>query len=290
MTRAEKILSRIDKKGLGLEIGPSYSPIAPKSDGFHVHVIDHLDRAQLVEKYKSDPRVRPDSIEEVDFVWHGEPYAALTGRPKGYDWIIASHVIEHAPDLVGFLNNCDRVLKDTGVLSLAIPDLRYCFDHFRPPAGLARVIDAHYSQHTRHTPGTAAEATLNYVSSRGHTSWSARAVPDEYRLMSSLEETKTAIEKMVQPGAYDDFHAWCFTPHSFRLLVHNLHALGYIALKETAFFPTAGCEFFITLGRNGQGAGLSRLELMIQAQSELGPGHGRWNNFMDAVKRRLIGR
>src|SRR6185437_1662157 len=104
----------------------SFRPTAAKKDGYQVYVVDHLNREQLIEKYQHDP-VATENIEEVDFVWRGQPYAELTGRTKFYDWIIASHVIEHTPDLIGFLNDCDSILKDDGILSLAVPDKRFCF-------------------------------------------------------------------------------------------------------------------------------------------------------------------
>ena len=123
-SRKEKGLRHIDKNGDGVEIGPSHSPIAPKRDGYKVQIIDHATREQLIEKYKSHD-VQLDNIEEVDYVWSGESYISLTGKKKFHDWIIASHVIEHTPDLIGFLNDCDSILKDDGVISLVIPDMRY---------------------------------------------------------------------------------------------------------------------------------------------------------------------
>ena len=74
MSREERILHHINKKGRGIEIGPSYNPIAPKKDGYKVHVIDHMDREQLIEKYKNED-VKLDNIEHVDFVWKGETYS-----------------------------------------------------------------------------------------------------------------------------------------------------------------------------------------------------------------------
>src|SRR5262245_28319445 len=118
MNRKEKVLQHINPNGHGIEIGPSYSPIAPKKEGYKVHIIDHMNRDQLVTKYK-DYNINIENIEEVDFVWQGESYAELTGRRKYYDWIIASHVIEHTPDLISFLNDCDAILNDQGVISLA---------------------------------------------------------------------------------------------------------------------------------------------------------------------------
>jgi len=38
LTRYEKMIFRIDAQGKGLEIGPSHSPIVPKSQGFNVEI------------------------------------------------------------------------------------------------------------------------------------------------------------------------------------------------------------------------------------------------------------
>ena len=37
MDRKEKVLSRIEKDGRGLEIGASFAPFAPKRDGYQTH-------------------------------------------------------------------------------------------------------------------------------------------------------------------------------------------------------------------------------------------------------------
>jgi hypothetical protein len=266
MLRSEKILDRIDPDSRGLEIGPSFSPIAPKRAGFHVDILDHLDREGLVRKYRQFG-VDVDQIEPVDYVWNGEPYAELIGKTKYYDWIIASHVIEHTPDLIGFLHDCDRILKDTGVLSLAIPDARYCFDHFRPPTGLSRIIDAHFNRQSIHTAGSVAEHYLNHVSCGGRISWDA-ATSGSFSFSHSLEQARGAVERVVRDQAYLDVHAWCFTPHSFRLILRDLFDLGLVPFRELAFFPTERYEFFVTLGREGDGPGMDRLEMAVRAQGE----------------------
>lgn len=50
MDRTAIILRDIDRNGLGLEIGPSHNPIAPRRSGFRVRTVDHLDREGLVAK------------------------------------------------------------------------------------------------------------------------------------------------------------------------------------------------------------------------------------------------
>lgn len=205
MNRTEIVLKHIDKDGHGIEIGPCHNPIASRKKGYNVHVIDHLDREGLIAKYR-DHHIDLDRIEEVDFVWRGENYTDLTGKSKYYDWIIASHVIEHTPDFIGFLNNCDSVLKDDGVLSLVVPDKRYCFDHYRPVTGIARIVDSHYQNSRIHTAGTAAEYFLNVVSSEGNIAWNS-SVSGDYSFVHTLEDSLQAMKSVLDEQAYLDLHA-----------------------------------------------------------------------------------
>lgn len=274
--RKSRVLAGIDREGFGLEIGPSLDPLAPKREGFKVHVIDHASREELIAKY-APHNVPLDRIEEVDFVWRGQTYLELTGRPKFYDWIIASHLIEHTPDLIAFLADCDSILKDTGVLSLVIPDKRYEFDRFRPITGLARIIDAHVAGHRIHTAGTVAEYMMNVVTKASLHSWDA-VTPGEYEFLHSAQLARDMIREVSEKGTYLDVHNWCFVPHSFRLLMADLHTLGYVKLREIDFHPVEGHEFYVTLGRHGAGPPLSRLEILKAIDAELAatdaPGNG----------------
>ncbi len=257
--RKSKVFHCLDLKGLGLEIGPSHSPIAPKREGFNVKILDHLSADGLKKKY-ADHGVPLENIEDVDYVWSGEPFAALVGREHVFDWIIASHVIEHTPCLITFLQNCERLLKENGLLSLIIPDKRYCFDLYREKTGLASVLDAFREKRKIHSPCTAAEYFLSVVSKNGDIAWSQGA-DGETKFVHGLNDAKQAIEAIENDGAFLDLHSWVFTPYSFRLLIEDLHQLGYIRLRERCFFDTEGCEFYITLDPQGFGPGLTRLEL-----------------------------
>jgi hypothetical protein len=58
-----------------LEVGPSFSPIAPKSEGWDCFVLDHASQSELREKYSS-VAVPVEDIEAVDFVWQAGPIDA----------------------------------------------------------------------------------------------------------------------------------------------------------------------------------------------------------------------
>ena len=266
MTREEIILSYIKRDGLGLEIGAGCAPIAPKKQGFRVHVLDHCDKNALIEKYRPHG-INVGNIEEVDFVWDGRSYTELIGRRHVYDWIIGSHVLEHTTDLIGFLNDCDSLLKKEGVLSLAVPDKRYCFDRFRPLTGIGRVIDAARNPQKIHSAGTAAEYFLTVVSKGDRIAWNTKE-KGEFKLVHSLEQAKQAIRDVGEQGSYLDVHEWCFTPTSFRLMIRDLFELGFIQLKELAFHSPQGSEFYIALSRAGTLPTGTRLELLQQILRE----------------------
>ena len=270
MDRKQKILRHINKNGHGIEIGPSHNPIAPKKEGYDVQTLDHLSREDLLAKYQ-DHQIDIGNIEDVDFIWNGEEFSELTGKNKYYDWIIASHVIEHTPDFIGFLNSCDTILKDNGVISLAVPDKRYCFDYYRPITGISTIIDRHFNYVKIHTPGTVAEYFLNVISKGGKIAWDSNTA-GEFKFVHSLDDALQGIKAVLNDKTYLDVHAWCFVPHSFRLIIHDLFCLGLIHCQEIAFYPTEGSEFFITLGRNGEGRRKSRLEILSIIDTEIQSG------------------
>ena len=270
MNRKDIILAKVDKETKGLEIGPNASPMAPKREGYQVHVMDHLSRKELLVKYK-DHGVALDQIEEVDYVWQGESFEKLTGGTKNYDWIIASHVIEHTPDLIGFLNECDSILKEDGILSLAIPDKRYCFDHFRSPTPISKIIDNHLEPSAIHSQGTVAEYFLQVVSKSGRIAWE-ETTKGAYELVHTTQNALDGMRAVKEDKSYLDVHAWCFVPHSFRLIVKDLNELGLISLREIDFHETLGHEFFITLGRKGKESDLSRIDLLQIMEQEIAEG------------------
>jgi SAM-dependent methyltransferase len=265
MTRREKILPWINTNGVGLEIGPGPYPVLPKSGGYSVEIVDCEPREKLLEKFRAYKSSH--SIEEVDHLWSGQTYAELTGKTNHYDWIVACHVIEHTPDLIAFLKDCETVLNERGVLALVVPDKRYCFDHFRPLTGLARIVDSHANQNRIHSEGTAAEYFMQVVSRGKQNDWPGFSL-GQFAFIHTPQEAIHAIRAIREERQFLDLHAWCFVPSSFRLLMHDLYLLGYTRLQELAFYQTEDCEFTLLLGKEGKGPQVSRLELNQRIQQE----------------------
>ncbi|MBV8642737.1 MAG: methyltransferase domain-containing protein [Candidatus Eremiobacteraeota bacterium] len=262
--RRSHILTGLDLGGVGLEIGGGYNPVASK-DAYRVDHLDHADQAGLIAKYAAQG-IDTSRIQPIDFVWSGQPYAELVGERR-YDWIIASHVIEHVPDPVGFLRDCASVLAPSGVLSLVVPDKRFCFDHYRPPSALARLIDAHVRGETRTTAGAAVEHVMYASVVDGAITWEPTTNGSEPTFLHTVEQARAMFDSVVRDGASHDIHAWAFTPQSFRLVVEDLFQLGLTPLRERAWHDTQGYEFFVQLARDGSGPDVDRATLARTALS-----------------------
>lgn len=250
LTRSEKIFFLLKKDGQGLEIGPSHNPIAPKKQGFNVHILDHLTAEGLRKKYLEHQKfgVNIENIEEVDFVWNGEPYEELIGREKFYDWILSSHVIEHIPDLISHFHQCEKLLKKNGYLSLVIPDKRYCFDYYSPLTTAGNVIDAYFSKRVKPSPGQIFDHFSNAVKNSENIAWDKASDKHEKKLLHNISDANNLLQESIKGHSYIDTHCWKFTPDSFALLISDLNQIGLINLEIKKIFDTTGCEFSVTLG------------------------------------------
>ena len=249
--RAEKVLLEINASGNGLEIGPSHNPIAPKSSGYRVEIVDHLNAHDLKEKYK-DHNLQIEKIENVDYVWNGERLSKLVGKPNHYDWIIASHVIEHIPDLISFFQECEKLLiKGDGVLALIVPDMRYCFDCLSPLTSVGELLDAYESKRVRPTPGQIFNHYSRASLRNGAIAWSQRD-RGNLSFAHAFSEASVTYKKAVSSLTYIDIHCWRFTPESFELIISDLNNLGIIKLSIHSSYETMGCEFHANLRVSGE--------------------------------------
>lgn len=254
-----------DRAGSALEIGPAHNAILPKRDGFHTRIVDYMDRDGLVEKYREFTQYSPDDIEDVDYVIPAGASMSDVIQER-FDLVLASHVLEHSISLVDFLNDCTSLLAPNGVLSLVVPDHRYCFDRFRERSSIGRVIDTSINPPTVHTVGTMTEFSLNAVKHRGSTSWSA-GHPGRYRFVHDVGAVMAKAAR-AEGDTYIDVHNWVFSPNHLRLMLQDLHTLGLISVREVAFQDTIGHEFFLNLKVDGRGTGLSREALVVRADAE----------------------
>ena len=268
MTREDTIRSLFSKQERGLEIGPSYNPIAARRLGYNVEVLDHASADELRAKYAGEANVDAKLIEDVNYVWSSSSLSETIGKVAAYDYIVASHVIEHTPDMLGFLNECSKLLAPDGRLVLAVPDMRRCFDACRPISSLGHILQAAHEKRTRHTAATAFDHIAYMAMLEGRAGWS-KDQRGTVTLVNDLAFARSVWERSLHDTAYFDFHAWVFTPSSFRLILSDLHELGATDLRESDFQLTDEIEFLCVLRKNSPGKAPSRSQLACAIRTEL---------------------
>jgi len=256
-TREQILVGNLDPSSQVVEIGPSFSPLAPKAKGWNTTTVDHATRAELIEKYRGDPTVDVNRIEDVDCVWTGGSLAdAVPAHLHGtFDALIASHVIEHTTDFVGFLDAAAALLANSGIVILAVPDKRYCFDYFRPLTTTGDVLEAHTARRSRHTRRTVFNHRAYVVKNAGSGAWGQGPV-QELAFFHSVDEAMHAFANTGEgpDSPYIDSHAWQFTPASFELMLLELARIGETERLVDRITPTVGCEFYAWLRRGGRAA------------------------------------
>jgi SAM-dependent methyltransferase len=259
--RRDAILKYTTKEQRGIEIGPWFNPIASKREGYRCLVLDVFDSETLRKRAADDPNIAPASIpmiEDVDLVGSSTQIAELVrarGEAGTFDYIVSSHNFEHLPNPIRFLQGCAEALKPGGVLSMAIPDRRACFDYFRPVTRLSDWIQAFVEDRSR--PSFAQdfahrELFAHYDDGKQRVGSFVRNRPPE-RVSAKLNLDRVFGDWMQRLRGndenYHDAHCSVFTPSSFELLVRDAAYLG-LAQFEVVEICDAGAEFHAHLRAN----------------------------------------
>lgn len=261
------IQNLISKSKKGLEIGPSHNPMAPKSEGYQVDILDQASMEELIQSRNRD-NLDASRIEHVDYIWNGQPMSQLIGEDKRYQWIIASHVIEHIPDIISFLSECQKLLDDDGILILTVPDKRYCFDYFRSYSMTGDIYQAFLEKRIRQTQANIWNHNA-YAARRGSDiGWFPdNEIPPAF--VHDLDYSWAETLASQKDDRYRDVHIWNFTPSSFRLILKEINLLGLTDLREHEVINENTNEFIVTLSKSGKGCSLSRLQLCRHIQEEI---------------------
>jgi SAM-dependent methyltransferase len=254
INRNSKLLSHIQPKHQdGIEVGPLSTPIITKeqSNG-HVFYVDYATTEELREKYKNDPNININDICEVDFIWGESTFSEIV-KGREFDYLVASHVVEHVPDMIGWLHEIGIVLKDGGVLSLAIPDKRFTFDHLRESSSPGTLIEAYLLKKRRPGPREIFDHLVLFNNINAEEVWgnqmsNRKIEPEKDTCLAALAFAKDSIET----DHYHGVHVNVFTPVNFLDLLEIIIKLNLFDYKIIDFFETDqnSNEFFASFQRS----------------------------------------
>jgi SAM-dependent methyltransferase len=254
MDRKEKLRNGLDIRNLaGMEIGPLDRPTILKSEGEVIYV-DHTDAKSLREKYAAASDVNPSCIVDVDRVWGEQTLSECLGSYRQRDYVIASHVIEHVPDMISWLEEIESVLSPGGELRLVVPDRRFTFDYLRQETRLCDVLNAYLVRARAPLPIAILDHFIGFRQVDLAAAWNGTL--DAANLPTvpgyDAESGMRIAQDAIKDGTYYDVHSWIFTPHSFAQLLQETAEIGLHNFSCEGFYDTepGQLEFVVVLRVN----------------------------------------
>jgi hypothetical protein len=273
MHHAEKIrlltAGRDLRSAQGLEIGARDAPLIRREAG-PVMYADWAD-AETIRANLHDPAIDKAKVVEVDIVTGGGRLAAAMDRPV--DYVVASHVAEHVPDLLGWLADVHVVLAHGGTLGLGIPDRRFTFDRCRAESTIAEAVEAWLLGYDRPSVRQVFDSAWQAFEISVPQGWRGELPPAGAlaRRQEKLAPALDLVRRVRAENAYNDAHCWVFTPASFLALMEQAAILGLLPFVLAEFHPTesGGYEFFAVLRKAEGEHGAATLASIAAARARL---------------------
>lgn len=232
----------------GIEIGPLVNPIVRREQS-NVKYVDRASTEELREWYSRAPQINVDEIMEIDFIWGEQSLSEATGGTEQFDYCVASHVIEHIPDLITWLNEISSILRVGGVACFAVPDKRYTFDYLRPVTQVADLVDNYLNKRRKPSFRDIYDHFSNFADLDINEAWTPGFDGRNLKPQKTAAETYQVCVDALENDKYIDSHCSVFTEESFFELLATVSELGLLDFKIKQNFSTikGSFEFFVQL-------------------------------------------
>lgn len=216
----------------GLEFGALDRPLMSR-DRTDVSFVDHADAAGLTAKYKHSDNISfvdASRIVKVDYVWAAGSLDAVVGGRR-FDWAVASGVVEHVGDPIGWLAEIASVLRPGGRINLGVPDKTMTFDHARRLTTPAELLEDHYRRLQR-------PSFRHIVDHMAGASTHGSAPPDRATQVQRYKSAHAVARHAEETNLYVDVHCHVWTPESWRECWDAVTALNLLPLRQEKVLPT----------------------------------------------------
>lgn len=249
----EKLLTGLgDLKNLtAVEIGALDKPFLVKGE-VKVTYVDHTDTETLKKTYASFPDHDISKIVDVGAIWGEKTLSEALGTDVRVDFVLASHVIEHVPDVITWLEEICSILKPAGTVHLIIPDRRYCFDIRRRNSTVAEVLYSRMVRSRKPLPSQILDFGLNFLAVDCADVWNGKVTIPELIENEQVAHGVMVADAVLKSNEYFDIHCWTFTPLTFARIMQQLAAADFVKVACKHWFDTARyqLEFFVIMEKS----------------------------------------
>jgi SAM-dependent methyltransferase len=215
-------LARRFLRGHGAEFGALQNPL-PLPENAHAFYVDALTHATARRHYPEldgQPLVRPGIVSNVEH---------LALRSGALDFAIANHLLEHAKDPIGALQELVRAVRPGGVVFASVPDVGNPLDRLRTVTPTEHLIADHEQRRDR-----SADDLAHY----------REAIASGHPEMASA-----ALEELIREriAIAESIHFHTFDEVSFRWLLDRVAA--DVEVEHFVRSPMGGWDEYIAILR-----------------------------------------
>ena len=260
MDRFQVLTAPLKLSGTGLEIAPYFYPLLDRAK-HDVRYVDCIDNDTIAKKAAENPGSIGREIPRIDWVWTpGKPLRSCVPADFVFDYCVATHVMEHVADTVGWLNQILDVMRDGAVLALALPDRRYTMDHYRRETTLGEVVGNWISAPSRPTSAQIVDfLSQSFYDTRGQAGARAFDLSQPFADAPRHYSDNQALDFAAvshRDGTYLDVHCTVWTPASFVDVMSRVVGMGLMNVQISTPVErnpeSAWDEFIIHLTKLGE--------------------------------------
>lgn len=244
MDRNTFVTERLHSDDRILEIGPLYAPVVHKNDYAQVFYADIRSTEEIKALYSGNEYLQvtgvpvdTGTIVDVDYVLRGS-YGETFKDVDKFDAFIASNVIEHVPDIIGFFQDITSVLKPHAKVLIAYPDRRYCFDHFRTDVSFRDAYDVFATGGTDKLARLTMDFFYSAIDENDPRRFWADSEIETLLPDKPFDAAKAHYEECANGQVADDAHYWIFSDRAFVRFIYDCVRAGLFPFTCTDFFAT----------------------------------------------------
>ena len=227
---------QLDSSSTILEFGALDNPTFRRPE-YTVKYLDYASKEELNEKNSANPRYALDKLVDVDFV-------GLGSVDQTFELAVANHVIEHVPDIIGWINDIADILTKDGRLFLSIPDKRYTFDIARRETNFIDLMRMDRNKVEKPDFYQILDHLYFHKKVNAKEAW-AGGIDDKLKTMRFSPQAAVEAATKAANSSYASVHCHVFTRDSFEETYNILVELGLVTLKLDAISsPAKGSNEF----------------------------------------------
>jgi SAM-dependent methyltransferase len=232
-TRQEFVVSNLDTSKRGIEIAPYFNPMVSK-EKFDVWYVDCIDNDEIQKKAKENPGAVGKAVPRIDSVWvPGKPLIECVAG-QSFQFAVASHVFEHVPNPLGWVQQILDCINVGGTLALLVPNKLYSMDYYRRETTFADILGWYVDKPSIPTPGQVVDFLCQSFHDLGEVDFTKEMLPfDEAKRLYSDKDAMSFAQMTKDRNYYLDVHCTVWTPDSFVEVFDRIAKLGLLNVELT---------------------------------------------------------